>query len=474
MGAAFSTAPAEESKSAASDWALELGWAEIQRIGREAVEAYLRPTVEIISEDEVLSKWANNEIPDPFMVHCRLPVYVGSRAVKVHLPLVGREFPKLLEGEDWGALNDAPSGIPTRVLNEVRRLRGKRIGYLASEAMASRASALIEIFNKLVLVPPRLVDEQAFDDKLRRMLMLTMMERYHHTYRPPRQLTPTSECDVESMSHEALMQHLLPEVANILGTEKTHMKGCFEDDFRRRASNLGGQYASKAAWASNLPKVPAEGNGDAENRLHVYIGRHAGSEIHDCGYGNPFVIGQNPDSYRAFYTDTASAKGGGTWPRAPACLALYLKHRQLIQDMHDIFRTCRELDDNGNWTRDNVIELYWKVTEAEHSEDMRGYVDGLLGKRLGCYCHPEACHGHVLRDVFCRSVLEEMTTWELREKLRQVLHERSEFQSKRGKRSKEGQDAKSWSEGSSSTAALQGWLLTLKAKYEIVGTYEQT
>ncbi|OLQ10865.1 hypothetical protein AK812_SmicGene5390 [Symbiodinium microadriaticum] len=481
MGAVFFAAPAEESKYAASDSARELGWAEIQRLGREALEAYLRPTVETI-EDELLLKWANNDIPDLCLVHSRLPVYIGSRREKVRFALVGKEFPKLLESEDWRALKDDPLAICTRVLNEVRKLRGKRIGHLASEAMATRASALIEIFNKLILVPPRSVEEQTFDDKLRRMLMLVMMERYHHPSWPPRQLKPlTSECDVESVSREALIQHLLPEVANILGTEHTYMKGCSEE-FRQRSSNLGGQYASKVAWASNLPKFPAEGKGDAENRLHVYIGRHAG-EIHDCGYGNPFVIGHNPDTYRAFYTDTASAKGGGNWPRAPACLALYLKHEQLIQDMHGTFVTCRELDDKGNWTRDNVIELFWKVTEAEHSESMRGYVDGLLGTRLGCYCQPEACHGHVLRNVFCRSVLEEMGTWELREKLRQVLHQRSRETREakvRRPRCKEADSLEETDEEAkeplslAQEAALQGWLLTLKAKYEIVGTYEPT
>ena len=29
--------------------------------------------------------------------------------------------------------------------------------------------------------------------------------------------------------------------------------------------------------------------------------------------------------------------------------------------MHEVFRASFELDDKGNWTRDNVIELFWKV-----------------------------------------------------------------------------------------------------------------
>ena len=137
--------------------------------------------------------------------------------------------------------------------------------------------------------------------------------------------------------------------------------------------------------------------------------------------------------------------------------------------MHEVFRASFELDDKGNWTRDNVIELFWKVgictnyegfcdlgpiagmpfpnsgqlegllycgselfvlgagaclidkdpiafgmyrnlptrasahtkvMEAQHVGNMRGYVDHLMGRRLACYCQPEACHGHVLREVF--------------------------------------------------------------------------
>ena len=204
------------------------------------------------------------------------------------------------------------------------------------------------------------------------------------------------------------------------------MKACSRE-LKQRCSNLGAEYSSKVSWVRNVPKHPSgNSNGDAEHRLHVYVGRHAGPEILDRGYGNPFVIGQNPQRYQAFYTDVRGAKGGGKWPRAGDCLALYRKHADLIRSAHEVFRASGELDEKGCWTRDNVIELFWIVMEAEHAgrDKLRDYVSGLLGKRIACYCQPEACHAHLLRNVFCQEVLQSMDDEGLKELLLRVLEER--------------------------------------------------
>ena len=432
MGAVFSSEAlaAEEPQPVCYDGGgvVEPCWADIRGMGRQALEAYLRPTVEILRDETDLAKWANNDTCGAQGRCGRLPVYVGSRGdFQVHLPLVGKEFRNILQSQNWGALGANPSMVDIAVLAEVRKLRGKRLGYLASEAdsaVESRAAALIEVFNKRILSPSLLVDGDTFDAKLRRMLMLVAMERCHHpSFHSPQLMPLTSRSDLEALSRDELTEHLLPQVANILGTEPAHLK-VVPEELKKKCSNLGGQYASKAAWIANVTDPPSEhDNGDAENRLHVYVGRHAGPKVPDNGYGNPFVIGQDPDKYQAFYTDT-STKGGGSWPRASDCLSLYQKHRPLIQGMHDVFKASCELDDKGTWTRDNVVELFWEVMEVEQAESMAHYVDRLIGKRIACYCQPEACHGHVLRNVFCKSVLQDMGEAALKERLQRVLHER--------------------------------------------------
>lgn len=48
-------------------------------------------------------------------------------------------------------------------------------------------------------------------------------------------------------------------------------------------------------------------------------------------------------------------------------------------------------------TRDEVIELYrqWLPQQS----DLIAALPELKGKRLGCHCHPRACHGSVLAEL---------------------------------------------------------------------------
>lgn len=48
-------------------------------------------------------------------------------------------------------------------------------------------------------------------------------------------------------------------------------------------------------------------------------------------------------------------------------------------------------------TREEVIQKYreWIVTQPQ----LMSSLHELKGKRLGCWCHPQACHGQVLVDL---------------------------------------------------------------------------
>jgi len=45
-------------------------------------------------------------------------------------------------------------------------------------------------------------------------------------------------------------------------------------------------------------------------------------------------------------------------------------------------------------TREEVVEKYrkWILTQPQLLNDL----PELYGKTLGCFCHPKACHGHIL------------------------------------------------------------------------------
>lgn len=51
-----------------------------------------------------------------------------------------------------------------------------------------------------------------------------------------------------------------------------------------------------------------------------------------------------------------------------------------------------------NGDRDKVISLYRRyILKQQHLLDALGELEG---KRLGCFCKPEACHGDVLVELF--------------------------------------------------------------------------
>lgn len=65
---------------------------------------------------------------------------------------------------------------------------------------------------------------------------------------------------------------------------------------------------------------------------------------------------------------------------------------------------------NQNSTREQVIERYERHIRAEIGKNPDYYerrLKELVGKRLGCYCKPLACHGDVLRDILIEKFKEE-------------------------------------------------------------------
>lgn len=49
-------------------------------------------------------------------------------------------------------------------------------------------------------------------------------------------------------------------------------------------------------------------------------------------------------------------------------------------------------------TREKVIEKYemYITNKIEQDPSLKGELLSLKGKNLGCWCHPDPCHGHVL------------------------------------------------------------------------------
>jgi len=52
-------------------------------------------------------------------------------------------------------------------------------------------------------------------------------------------------------------------------------------------------------------------------------------------------------------------------------------------------------------TREQVVAKYraWLKGEIQRGAITRGQLEALKGKRLGCWCHPQRCHGDVLAAV---------------------------------------------------------------------------
>lgn len=51
--------------------------------------------------------------------------------------------------------------------------------------------------------------------------------------------------------------------------------------------------------------------------------------------------------------------------------------------------------------RNNVIKLYKKyiIEKIESSNEFKKKIISLKGKILGCWCHPEPCHGDILLEI---------------------------------------------------------------------------
>ena len=54
-----------------------------------------------------------------------------------------------------------------------------------------------------------------------------------------------------------------------------------------------------------------------------------------------------------------------------------------------------------NTSREDVIEKYKKyiINKINENPNMKEELIKLKGKNLGCWCHPEACHGDVLLEL---------------------------------------------------------------------------
>ncbi len=59
---------------------------------------------------------------------------------------------------------------------------------------------------------------------------------------------------------------------------------------------------------------------------------------------------------------------------------------------------CNPFKISKTESREQVIERYRKYIMArlEKEHELRNQLQQLKGKRLGCWCHPEPCHGDVL------------------------------------------------------------------------------
>jgi len=55
----------------------------------------------------------------------------------------------------------------------------------------------------------------------------------------------------------------------------------------------------------------------------------------------------------------------------------------------------------SGYTREEVIDLYrnYILEKIANKELSRQDFDELKGKTLGCWCHPDPCHGDVLAEI---------------------------------------------------------------------------
>mmetsp|Transcript_15748 Transcript_15748/g.23878 ORF Transcript_15748/g.23878 Transcript_15748/m.23878 type:complete len:255 (+) Transcript_15748:85-849(+) len=61
---------------------------------------------------------------------------------------------------------------------------------------------------------------------------------------------------------------------------------------------------------------------------------------------------------------------------------------------------CNPFKINKTASREKVLAEYrrWVDQKLVEDERFRTRVRGLRGKNLGCWCHPEGCHGHILKE----------------------------------------------------------------------------
>ena len=62
---------------------------------------------------------------------------------------------------------------------------------------------------------------------------------------------------------------------------------------------------------------------------------------------------------------------------------------------------CNIFKVGRNGTRDEVIEKYrvYIIRKIEDEPSLNNILKNMKGKNLGCWCHPEPCHGDILLEL---------------------------------------------------------------------------
>lgn len=53
---------------------------------------------------------------------------------------------------------------------------------------------------------------------------------------------------------------------------------------------------------------------------------------------------------------------------------------------------------------DGVCDMYRNY--VENRKDLLESLHELKGKKLGCWCHPKRCHGHILQELYIKYMVE--------------------------------------------------------------------
>lgn len=111
------------------------------------------------------------------------------------------------------------------------------------------------------------------------------------------------------------------------------------------------------------------GQFNPKDPTHIYIGR-AMPGFTESIWANPFKM----DKMQTLTTD----RGSGA-PKKQRGTAI----------------SVVQIERDG--TREQVIEKYRAYVLSK--PELVALLPTLKGKRLGCWCHPKACHGHVLKEL---------------------------------------------------------------------------